>query len=453
MSQKSFISFLLLIVFPSFQQCSEDQPEQVDSSEFGCIPVTENTLPAPDKLWIEANVYRPGSISPFDTEFDDLQFLKEVIGDRRLVVLGEQTHGDGSTFFAKTRLIKFLHEEMGFTIIAFESGLYECHKAWLDINSGTSPIKAAKQAISKVWSHSSEVNPLFDYLGNRSPELELMGIDHQYFGNYHGQLTGDLEPFLKSINSHIVTSDQWSSKKTLIDKLLVNSITPNKMGPELVEVESTLKEILDAVSQVEASSDELLRDAGFWRQVLSSTLTNIRFNSILNTASSEANQLRDDQMAENLDWLLQEFESRKIIVWTASTHGARYISDAIYYDRSEECFNMKFDYHPFGETIFEKYPDETYSIGFTAYEGGFFNYLTFSQDKIMEPYPNSLEEWLGATGENLAFIDFRSSQLPAWFLEPFVARPFGYSDCLNNWPESVDGIFYTRTMSASTYIP
>ena len=60
----------------------------------------------------------------------DLIFLKEVLKDKRIVLLGEQSHGDGATFEAKVRLIKFLHQELGFTILSFESGLYDNFKAF-----------------------------------------------------------------------------------------------------------------------------------------------------------------------------------------------------------------------------------------------------------------------------------------------------------------------------------
>jgi erythromycin esterase len=54
----------------------------------------------------------------------DLESLRELIADMRIVLLGEQTHGDGATFDAKVELIKFLHDELGFDIVAFESPLY-----------------------------------------------------------------------------------------------------------------------------------------------------------------------------------------------------------------------------------------------------------------------------------------------------------------------------------------
>ena len=62
------------------------------------------------------------SISPTDTDFRDLAFLKAEIGPARVVLLGEPTHGEGNVFEAKIRLLRYLREQMGFTTVAFESG-------------------------------------------------------------------------------------------------------------------------------------------------------------------------------------------------------------------------------------------------------------------------------------------------------------------------------------------
>ncbi len=60
------------------------------------------------------------SIEPGDEDLSDLQPIATKIGDARLVILGEDTHGDGETEKAKVRMIKFLHEKMGFDVIAWE---------------------------------------------------------------------------------------------------------------------------------------------------------------------------------------------------------------------------------------------------------------------------------------------------------------------------------------------
>ena len=60
---------------------------------------------------------------------NDYSFLKDILKEKKIVLLGEQTHGEGSVFEEKIDLIQYLHEELNYNIIAFESGLYDNYKA------------------------------------------------------------------------------------------------------------------------------------------------------------------------------------------------------------------------------------------------------------------------------------------------------------------------------------
>jgi len=75
------------------------------------------------------------SVDPVDDDFGDLMPLIDIIGSRRFVFMGETTHEDRGTFDAETRLIRFLHQKMGFDVISIEwsyagiDSLYEALKA------------------------------------------------------------------------------------------------------------------------------------------------------------------------------------------------------------------------------------------------------------------------------------------------------------------------------------
>src|SRR5215475_2190369 len=132
--------------------------------------------------WLDEHTDELRSIDISDNEFEDLKTFGKAIGDARIVMLGEQSHGDGTTFQAKARLIRFLHEEMGFDVLAFESGLYDMRKVRERIRAGKDARKAVRHGLFRPWSFSRQVQPLIDYVGERAQSrrpLELAGFDCQ----------------------------------------------------------------------------------------------------------------------------------------------------------------------------------------------------------------------------------------------------------------------------------
>jgi erythromycin esterase-like protein len=80
--------------------------------------------------WLDRNAVPLRSIDFADADFSDLEPLRRAVGSARIVLLGEETHGDGTAFVAKSRVVRFLHEQMGFDVLAFESGFYDMPAVW-----------------------------------------------------------------------------------------------------------------------------------------------------------------------------------------------------------------------------------------------------------------------------------------------------------------------------------
>jgi len=57
-------------------------------------------------------------------EFDDLSFLKNEIKNNNIICLGEEWHRTETFSQLKNRIIKYLHKELGFNSILFESLAY-----------------------------------------------------------------------------------------------------------------------------------------------------------------------------------------------------------------------------------------------------------------------------------------------------------------------------------------
>ena len=55
--------------------------------------------------WIAQHAIAIRSIDPEDEDFSDLEFMIDVIGDARVVQLGEADHAGGNGFSAKARLV------------------------------------------------------------------------------------------------------------------------------------------------------------------------------------------------------------------------------------------------------------------------------------------------------------------------------------------------------------
>jgi len=52
-----------------------------------------------------------------------------VLKDKRIVFLGENAHGVSEFTTMKARLIRYLHEELGFDVLAFESNVADAYAA------------------------------------------------------------------------------------------------------------------------------------------------------------------------------------------------------------------------------------------------------------------------------------------------------------------------------------
>src|SRR6218665_1065654 len=113
--------------------------------------------------WLNQNLV-PFSIDSANDEINELKKLKKYIGDSRIVLLGEQTHGDGATFETKVKLVKYLHQQMGFTVLAFESNQYNVEIAWEDVLQNKSPMSALQRSTPPIWGEAKEMQPLFEYL-------------------------------------------------------------------------------------------------------------------------------------------------------------------------------------------------------------------------------------------------------------------------------------------------
>lgn len=397
--------------------------------------------------WLEKNAHAIRSIDPADDDFADLEPLRKALEGARIVQLGEQTHGDGATFHAKTRLIKFLHQELGFDVLAFESGLFDCHKSWESFRDGKNALQSARLGVFGIWTLSAQVHPLIDYIGEsargRSP-LEVCGFDCRFSAGGSRFLLTDLEVFLKSAKDKLFSGAEWKAIAEAIGWLQDSEYEPTKKEQKRGEA------ALDMLREVLAhpGSKKLGRDIELWRQVSRSILAEARqrwkYQNVQSSKPEHVNE-RDAQMAENLIWLAENrFPDRKIIVWAATFHILRQaggIQGGLDYGRTVVM----------GETVAKHFGDDVYSIGFAAYEGTAGTAVKQSSWRIDPAPKGSIEALLVDAGFDNAFFSLRDlDRKGAWLKKKNTLGVLGYRPLRADWTRSIDGVVFTRKMFPST---
>jgi erythromycin esterase len=75
--------------------------------------------------WLHSNAKRLRTLDPADDDFSDLEPLRDIIGNARVVSIGESTHRVHEFYQLRHRMIRFLVSELGFTAHVMESGFPE----------------------------------------------------------------------------------------------------------------------------------------------------------------------------------------------------------------------------------------------------------------------------------------------------------------------------------------
>ena len=138
-------------------------------------------------------------------DLSDLEPLRGIVGDARVVAIGESAHYCHEFYQVRDTLTRFLVERLGFTAIAFESGFPE---AWLVddwVRGGAGDVAdVARSGMTYMFGRCAEMREQLTWLrawnGGRQRQVRWYGIDLP-------ASCGSLRPALRGAESFLARAD------------------------------------------------------------------------------------------------------------------------------------------------------------------------------------------------------------------------------------------------------
>ncbi|GGK80636.1 erythromycin esterase family protein [Rufibacter glacialis] len=389
------------------------------------------------KGYIQNNTVPVATISPDSRDYSDLEAIGNAIADSRIVLLGEQSHGDGATMLAKSRLVRYLHEKKGFDVLAFEGDFFGLNTGWGLAQKDSAGVRAfLTRNLPPMWSSTAQCASLLysflpaTYLYGRP--MEITGFDSQVgYAHSNASLRDSIDQYLRRLGVPYTRMGRY-------EQLFLPSIT------RLKEWTGKTKEGRVWMEGFALAADTVLAQLG-------PTASDDFGYLMLENARAFARQLlvyeqplasyivRDTQMARNLRWLAQvRYPNRKVIVWAANSHIMKNAGSAL---KGQDAAIRWMGTQLAEDPTLER---QAYTIGFASRQGTYRNGPKLVG--VPKPLKDGFETWV-ADSMAYGFVDFRRfrRENPSR-RELFMMKGSRHMNATALWTKVFDGVFYIRDM-------
>lgn len=376
------------------------------------------------------------SINFDDTNYLDLKHLDTILEGVRIVMLGERTHQDGQTFVAKSRLIRYLHERLGYRVVLYEAGQFDMWMMNQTMESSDADglgVSVGGIGLFDFWWANEETKPLIDYYlaSKKTPSpIELGGFDIQFTGSLLNERRSRLiREFLQKneidLQDYAIVNDHVDDLPRLAYNMIANRRLDADQKSRFLQ---DLRHLERAVSQLEPTEENTM-----YQRYFNDVRHNLRKSWSFETGSEESMNFRDSLMAQNLIYQIDSlYTNQKVVIWCSNIH----------------TFSRRYSkaYRPMGAYIKEKYADASYMLNFTS-----FAREDSKGNLVDKPGKFAVENVFHRRNLPYFMIDLRGLSVNTFLKDEFVSNLNQGIDEEKAWTHYIDGIFYIDINQNPTY--
>jgi erythromycin esterase-like protein/orotate phosphoribosyltransferase len=409
--------------FWDFRQVSDEEVRQLLATPTTEVSISRPTARTPAEVVSSVAIDAPGGVPPRET-------LEQLIGDARIVLIGESSHGTHEFYDARAAITKWLIDEKGFCAVAAEADWPDAYRVNRYV-SGLGEDETADAALSGferfpawMW-RNTVVRDFVDWLRIRNRRQESNG---QRQAGFYGLDLYSLHRSMQEVITYLDKIDPKAAARAreryaCFDHASADDGQAYGFSAAFGAGPSCENQAIEQLVDIQRSAlayarrDGLLaEDELFYSQQNAQTVRDaeVYYRAMFSGRVTSWN-LRDKHMAQTLDALLKHLDrhhdvpSARIVVWAHNSH----VGDARATEVSAD------GQLTLGQLARQQYGDQSRLIGFSTYSGtvtAASEWGGVAERKAVRPALNgSIEELLHQTG--------RGSFLVSADLSPEAAEP------------------------------
>lgn len=346
--------------------------------------------------------------------------LVDAVGDARIVLLGEATHGTHEFYALRSAVTKRLIVERGFRGVAVEADWPAAARANRyvqgvgDDRDATAALGDFRRFPQWMWRNHVIVE-LIEWLRTDGDGAGFYGLD---LYSLHDSMTAVVE-YLQSVDPE--AAERARRRYACFDHFDAQAYgyaaASGEKDPCEDDVVAQLSELRERAAELAEHDRRLPRDAHFVAEQNARLAVGAeRYYREMYGGRTSSWNLRDTHMADTLDALQDHLGGAGIVVWAHNSHVGDARATSMGTDRGE--LNL-------GQLARERHPGDVSVVGFTTHAGS----VTAARDwgapverRMVRPSrPGSIERLLHDAGVEQGLVDLRSAGLD----EPLLQRMIG----------------------------